>query len=149
MPYDIMGDHSMTWREKCVAALCLQEVNEYGKIDCEKGARLSQTTYKTFCNMVGRLVKKGYLPKSRLSFIYLMKSGLTGLYKIGTSKTPKRRETSLRSGDKTITLVWQSSEVYPLLTECTLHEHFHLRRKNGEWFDLSEHDINYVKENVK
>lgn len=67
---------------------------------------------------------------------YLMKDG-NGFYKIGKSKNPIARETTLQSENPTITLIAVCSEDI----EKHLHEKYSDKRKRGEWFNLTEEDV--------
>jgi hypothetical protein len=67
-------------------------------------------------------------------------------YKIGYSKTPKLRianvGTKLPSSLKPIAII-STDNGYAL--EQQLHQMFSKKRINGEWFNLSEKDIEYIK----
>lgn len=72
---------------------------------------------------------------------YLMKDG-NGFYKIGKSKNPIARESTLQSENPTITLIAVCSEDI----EKHLHEQYSEKRKRGEWFNLTEEDISLLIE---
>lgn len=70
-------------------------------------------------------------------------------YKIGRAKDPTKRtevlKTQLPMAVEIVCTLW--SEDYKAL-EKRLHEHFSSQRLNGEWFELSQTDVKYVKELV-
>jgi prophage antirepressor-like protein len=72
---------------------------------------------------------------------YLMQDTFRGYYKIGKSKDPKVREGTLQAEVPTIELV----HVIESDIENYLHKKFDSKRLRGEWFDLSEADVNYIK----
>ena len=72
---------------------------------------------------------------------YLMKDG-NGFYKIGKSKNPIARESTLQSENPTITLIAVCSEDI----EKHLHEQYSEKRKRGEWFSLTEEDVSLLIE---
>lgn len=83
--------------------------------------------------------------------LYLMKNEL-GLYKVGISKSPKKRarDISNTSGFNThVVRVWDVYQAFQL--EQSIHVKFTDKRKKGEWFDFSEDDLgevfSFVKEN--
>jgi Meiotically up-regulated gene 113 len=72
---------------------------------------------------------------------YPMRDTLRGFYKIGKSKNPTIREGTLQAEVPTIELL----HVIHDDIELYLHEKFNSKRLRGEWFDLSEADVNYIK----
>ena len=71
---------------------------------------------------------------------YLMKDFFRGVYKIGKSINPQVRERTLQSDVPTIELV----HVIDGDIEKHLHEKFLAKRVRGEWFNLSNNDLNYI-----
>ena len=80
----------------------------------------------------------------RMTRLYLMKDNLSDLYKIGRSISPKARERTLLSQAPSISLIWISDWVNREY-EKKLHRIFKEKRIRGEWFDLTEDDIKYIK----
>lgn len=72
---------------------------------------------------------------------YLMHDSQRGYYKIGKSRNPKVRETTLQAELPTIDLI----HVIDSDIELYLHQKFDAKRVRGEWFRLSQDDINYIK----
>lgn len=77
--------------------------------------------------------------------IYLMVDKNTGLHKIGRSKTPVTRERTLQSEKPTIEIIFHTAGT--VKDEKHLHEKFNAKRVRGEWFNLSEEDIDFIKTN--
>jgi hypothetical protein len=85
-------------------------------------------------------------------FVYLMFDTTNGYCKIGISYNPEYREKTLQSEKPTIELI--TSKKYPIRIiaesiEKALHKSFSEKRIRGEWFDLTEKDIEYIKETLK
>ena len=71
---------------------------------------------------------------------YLMKDENTGFTKIGKSIHPTKRERTLQSEKPTISLFKICDE----LVEKELHSHFATKHIRGEWYHLSNEDIEYI-----
>ncbi len=71
---------------------------------------------------------------------YLMKDFFRGVHKIGKSINPQVRERTLQSEVPTIELIHVIDEDI----EKHLHEKFSAKRIRGEWFNLSNNDLNYI-----
>lgn len=85
--------------------------------------------------------------------IYLIKDLESGFHKIGSSVNPLRRFSEILNqknpailpGDqRNYDLVWQSG-VVKRTEESDLHSHFDSKRVMGEWFNLTQDDILYIK----
>ena len=82
-------------------------------------------------------------PKNKITVsmkTYLMKDFFRGVHKIGKSINPQIRERTLQSEVPTIELVHVIDEDI----EKHLHEKFSAKRIRGEWFNLSNNDLNYI-----
>lgn len=81
-------------------------------------------------------------PISGETYLYLMTDRRTGLTKIGTSKNPQYRESTLQSDNPMVELLqtWKAS----LSHERTMHKLFARYRVRGEWFDLTQEQIDSV-----
>lgn len=86
--------------------------------------------------------------------VYIVRDNVRNLHKIGSSVNPMRRYNELNFqqnpaiiGDerenRDLTLVWYSDPVLRS-KEKELHDYFGESRKFGEWFNLSESDLNYI-----
>lgn len=82
--------------------------------------------------------------KSSPGFVYLIKC--EGYYKIGMSNDPKNRipHLSVLTPFNTSAICVIESEDMRLL-EKQLHDKFTDKRVNGEWFVLSDEDVEYIK----
>ena len=77
------------------------------------------------------------------TYVYLMIDKNTGYHKIGRSKDPKYREKTLQSEKPTIELLYKFKAHSS--TEKELHKKYNSKRIRGEWFDLNQKDIDYIK----
>lgn len=75
---------------------------------------------------------------------YLMNDENTGFYKIGKSKNPKYRESTLQSEKPTINLI----HVIKQDIERELHNKFSDKRIRGEWFRLNDEDVSLIKQMI-
>jgi len=65
----------------------------------------------------------------------------TGYHKIGRSTNPVYREKTLQSDNPMITKIHSSRA--PISYEKELHDIFAHKRVRGEWFDLTEDDVEF------
>ncbi|MCB0596448.1 MAG: GIY-YIG nuclease family protein [Lewinellaceae bacterium] len=74
----------------------------------------------------------------------------TGFYKIGVSKKPNRRKRTLQSQKPDIKLLFnkQFPKKMAFSFERRLHRLFNDKRMRGEWFSLSNEDLNQFFTNV-
>ena len=77
------------------------------------------------------------------TYVYVMIDKNTGLYKIGRSVNPNKRERTLQSEKPTIEMLF----CYYAIThdEKVLHQMFEDKRYRGEWFSLNHLDLNKIK----
>lgn len=80
--------------------------------------------------------------ETRETFVYLMRDGATGYFKIGNSRNPSSRERTLLAQIPRIELIWKMKATCAL--ERKLHDQFSSKRIRGEWFDLSEEDVRSI-----
>ena len=78
--------------------------------------------------------------------VYLMHHGLSNVWKIGRSTDPVYREKTLQHADPQITMAWSVKECGGL--ESWLHERFKNKRLRGEWFNLLDEDVEWIKSNA-
>lgn len=77
-------------------------------------------------------------------WVYIVRSH--GRYKIGHSKNLAGRISTLNASvPDGITLIHTIKCADRIQQEAELHEHFADKRLNGEWFDLNEADLVYIK----
>jgi len=98
-------------------------------------------------SMIGRKgIVQGSIskPESKSGIVYLLKSGEH--YKIGLSKSTNRRMMDISPKlpiEPRLIHTIQTKDMYDL--EATFHEHFKEKRTNGEWFLLTENDVEWIK----
>jgi len=81
--------------------------------------------------------------QSREGFVYILKCG--PYYKIGLSQVVDRRIEQLSTTppfDVELIYTIETDDMYDL--ESFLHNKFSEKRKNGEWFELGQDDIEYI-----
>lgn len=83
-------------------------------------------------------------PKPGMSetFVYIMLDEGTGSYKIGRSKNPQERESTLQSEKPTIVLLKTYKGM--IKDETFLHQFFEDKRGRGEWFNLDQNDLKII-----
>lgn len=77
----------------------------------------------------------------RPDFVYLMKAG--EFYKIGVSKTPKKRVTRMQTGcPRKIKIIYEFEVQDAYKMEFELHRLYQSKRTHGEWFiDIDEDEF--------
>lgn len=84
----------------------------------------------------------------RIANIYLMKNNHDGAYKIGMTRgDPKFREETLQSQEASVELVFYFEG--PESLERELHKKYSEKRIRGEWFRLSEDDVEDIEKAYK
>jgi hypothetical protein len=87
--------------------------------------------------------KKKSAHQNRKTQIYVMRDNHTGHYKIGRSDSPVKREATLLSQKSSIELLFYAEAIFDY--EKRLHDLFADKRIRGEWFDLSQGDVELIK----
>ena len=77
------------------------------------------------------------------TYVYLLKCNSTGLYKIGRSINPVFREKTLQSQEPDIQSIFISGRTLKS-KEKELHTLFKDKRIRGEWFRLTEQDVEFI-----
>lgn len=94
---------------------------------------------------------KSYSPKRKVNldekgYVYIIKEDFYGMYKIGKAKNLGERlnlfNVQLPFDIKLIHVIWDRN--YGII-EQLLHIHFDSKRLNGEWFNLSKDDIEWIR----
>jgi hypothetical protein len=102
------------------------------------------TSCSRFCiTHLGERVTKEKSSNVKPTNVYVMIDKNTGLYKIGRSNNPTRREKTLQSEKPTIELLFHNSGFH--FDETALHRKFADKRVRGEWFKLDADDLSEVK----
>ena len=96
--------------------------------------------------------KKYYAPNEcpyKAGYVYVIING-NGLYKIGKSLNPEQRLKSLTLGDKGKILI-KNHYKYQNYNEIEkeLHVIFNSKKISGEWFELNEQDLEFIKKYKK
>lgn len=81
-------------------------------------------------------------------YVYVAKCITTGYYKIGFSKNPKNRIKQLKTANPTIELIFYN-DVIDYSVEYMIHDKMKSKRIEGEWFKLSQMDLNDIYEETK
>lgn len=94
---------------------------------------------------------EGVPPADEGGYVYV--AGLSSrdrYYKIGYSKDPASRVDSLSTGTPYDTELVLAAGPYekPRRVESRLHERFRDRHFNGEWFELNDGDLTWIRENL-
>lgn len=80
--------------------------------------------------------------------LYVMQDLSTMLYKIGISKHPEYRESTLQSQKPTINMIYSQRFAYRSVAysiEQQMHEMFSNKRVRGEWFNLSSVELQQIR----
>ena len=86
------------------------------------------------------------IPIRKTRYVYILRA--KNLYKIGLSGNPEGRRTTIQTarGEKVeLLFFYKPSQRNPLMEEAFLHDHFDGKRYHGEWFKLTNEDIEYIK----
>lgn len=80
-------------------------------------------------------------------YVYLIKEEVSETYKIGVSRSPKKRISELQTANANKLVLEKEVEVVNgYLVERLLHKNFSSKRKEGEWFSLDEEDLKAFEE---
>jgi hypothetical protein len=79
-----------------------------------------------------------------MEFVYVVKSTLRDIYKIGFSIDPEKRIQALRCANPEISLV----ALYPgaITDEKYLHRYFSEKKVSNEWFSLKKEDLFFIRD---
>ena len=86
--------------------------------------------------------RNGDFDDEKSDYLYLMRHS-NGLTKIGRSVNPRTREKTLQAEDPRLRLIFKAKDCGYL--ERGLHSRFAELRKRGEWFDLTEEQVRWIK----
>jgi len=147
--YNIISEYKSIYKE----SLCSNEFESY--IETLKN-RVSKTTVRLHYSCIKRVFDFYKAPvwfvpykidKQKKSKTYLMTDKKKGIFKIGKSKNPKIREQTLQYEKPTIKLL----AICEQLVEKTIHKEYEMYRIRGEWFKLSNQQIQdiVIKYNFK
>ena len=90
------------------------------------------------------------IEKNNKGYVYFVKNGYNNLIKIGKTLNLQIRLNSFSTSfsDGVFLVGYIYSENYSEI-EKKIHEDFKLKRKTGEWFDISDVEINYYDFHLK
>lgn len=108
--------------------------NGYGKRDIDK--------LNSHYHLELPIFKGEKINVNKKSFIYLMYDEHSNFFKIGISKKPEVREKTLQSEKPTIVL--KQKWIGDMTDEKFLHTYFKDKRIRGEWFSLTNDDIDFI-----
>ena len=94
------------------------------------------------CSKMIGVIQTSICPRIRTN-IYVMIDHHTGHYKIGRSKRPTEREATLLSQKSSIELLFFFSG--SIKQEKILHQVFEDKWVRGEWFALTDGDLEFIK----
>lgn len=82
-------------------------------------------------------------------FIYITGSTETNIFKIGLSSNPEQRVKNINGSSNQKNDYQKIYEVHNMnLSEKSLHLKFKEQRLNGEWFKLTQEDLEWIEENA-
>lgn len=96
-----------------------------------------------FCNLVDDYFEEKEekpIKRNTDKKTYIIKNKRNGLYKIGVSKNPYKRERTLQSEEPEVEIV----KVFDYNIEKTLHKVYRDFRVRGEWFNLNKIQLKYI-----
>lgn len=171
IPTEILDDRELTFLEKLLFILINNDNLKYKKFSNKQFASLFGVGEQIITNAISSLKKHNLIElkmfdgrNRELSSIYhknlytkkvkpirvyksyktyLMSDGV--FIKIGKSSNPVAREETLQALQPSIKLIL----VIQLNIERSLHDEFNEKRIRGEWFDLSEEDVENIKNKYK
>jgi hypothetical protein len=108
------------------------------------GKRRHVLTKKYYDDCNGLNVKNEKTENKKTLFVYLMHDESTGLYKIGKSYNPSNREKTLCAQIPLLRLLHKTESRTPNM-EKSLHKKYANKRVRGEWFNLTQEEVEYIK----
>lgn len=124
-----------------------QDIPEEYIDDAMSSPYLTEQEKQLWPSMVSRCFTgsaKKQKPKiaNRVGYVYLMRNHRNGFTKIGFSKNPTHREETLQAEEPEVELLrkWPGS----MQLELSIHALFESKRIRGEWFDLTEDDVDEI-----
>lgn len=80
--------------------------------------------------------------KKRFGYVYIVKNG--DLYKIGSARKPHKRIAQLRTAAPFLEEIHHIPSISYRELEHLLHVYYRNRRVKGEWFVLTEEDMDFI-----
>lgn len=138
---DIARSNNYSSKDKVIMILDINENMSTSKIS--KITNISKRSIQRYRKSIGKVYKHPLKPnESKIleSKTYLMKNSRNGMYKIGKSINPSRREKTLQSEEPMIKMV----KTWDYDIENTLHKKYSKQRIRGEWFKLNNVQVKYI-----
>ena len=145
-PVTIDNKYIRCYSEGFASAFFKRYVHEYKMALNELGIDVS-TIPKRFNN--GKVASS---PIDDACYVYLMIDTANGYHKIGISSHPDYREKTLQSEKPSIETICAKrfpSRIIAQSIESALHTAFASKRIRGEWFNLSEKDVEQIVETLR
>jgi hypothetical protein len=117
-------------------------VRERLQILAERHEREVRAAEQTHQETIARAAAAALAKSEFDSFVYLMEDLRNGLFKIGRSRVPAKRERTLQSEQPSLKL--RVSVPASEREETSLHQRFRSKRKRGEWFLLDPSDLVWI-----
>lgn len=126
----------------------LDEISEENLSKIEQAVKLTRKLNKDGVRLQSFYQAPNFarLPKERetpMGFVYVMQNRRNGLFKIGFSKKPYFREKTLQSQEPEVEMIFSHKGSIEL--EKLIHGNFSRNRIRGEWFSLTEDELESVK----
>ena len=138
---DIARSNNYSSKDKVIMILDINENMSTSKIS--KITNISKRSIQRYRKSIGKVYKHPLKPnESKIleSKTYLMKNSRNGMYKIGKSINPSRREKTLQSEEPMIKMV----KTWDYDIENTLYKKYSKQRIRGEWFKLNNVQVKYI-----
>lgn len=119
---------------------------ETNRIVCMKLAnRLDESASKNpqIRKVINAARETGVIGAKNKGYVYLMQSG--EIFKIGMTTNLHSRLADFRNTNPNAVLLHTIESVDPHLLESTLHKYFKDLKREGEWFELAESDVNKIR----
>lgn len=145
---------------KSITAIRIQQKNKENidnEINCKESVLLLKTFAKTYKQSVIENIKDYEVSNEEeikevvreVCYVYLMLDTTNVTYKIGISNSPEYREKTLQSEKPSIELLCSKSFInrkIALTMEKSLHENYDSKRIRGEWFKLTNEEVEEIIE---
>jgi len=109
-------------------------------IDNINNLRYDRLYYETGTHSRNPIIKQNKKQDNKIKVCYILKNKRNNLYKIGNSKNPLGRESTLQSQEPEL----ESIKIFKNNWESVLHEKYKKQRVRGEWFNLSNIQVKYI-----
>jgi predicted GIY-YIG superfamily endonuclease len=78
-----------------------------------------------------------------IGYVYLFQCENTSNYKIGTTRFLKKRKKQIQTSNaEKIIIIHEFESILPYKLESVLHKIYSVKKKEGEWFEFTQIDVN-------